>query len=177
MARFDGDGTAVEMYAAAKERSRPDARWPLEVGFVESHHNGRLALRGTFAGHYVDVDESDHVSEHGAGVGVAVGVLVGALAGPPGIAVGVLLGGVVGAETGIPSDTEPEPRALVDRLREAVPPSSSAIVLIAPPADVEEMLAALGDDARDVTRRELSDEESAQLEEALSTAPRVAPED
>jgi hypothetical protein len=69
-------------------------------GFVERHHDGRLLLRGTFAGHYLDVDEEDRVSQKGAGEGAATGGLVGVLLGPPGIAVGLLLGALVGANVG-----------------------------------------------------------------------------
>jgi hypothetical protein len=57
VAQFDGDRTAVERYSAAKNRTGEDARWTREVGIVEHRHNGRLALRGTCAGHYPDVDQ------------------------------------------------------------------------------------------------------------------------
>jgi uncharacterized membrane protein len=177
LVRFEGEGTAVQRYAAAKDRSDGEARWAREVGFVERHRHGHLLLRGTFAGHYVDVDESDHVNQKGAGEGAVAGGVLGVfLAGPAGIAVGLLVGGLVGSQEGTASDVEAEPQLLADRLREAVPPSSSAIVLIAPPADVNEMLAALGEDAQNVTRRTLTADEAAQLELALSAAPPVSPE-
>ncbi len=167
--QFDGEGTAVEAYAAAKERS--DAQWAHEVGFVEHHHNGRLVLRGTFAGHYLDVDESDRVSQTGAAKGAVTGGLIGVLLGPPGIAVGLVAGGLIGSQAGTPTDAEDEPPLVADKLRAAVPRSSSAVVLIAAAADVQKMLAALGEGARDVTRRALSPDEVAQLEASLSTAP------
>jgi len=172
--RFSGDGTAVLRYADAKDRSGTEARWTREVGFVEHRRHGSLSLRGTFAGHYVDVDESDHVSQKGAAEG-AVGLgLLGVLGGPPGIALGLLLGGVLGAELGSPSDTEPEPQELAARLREAIPRSSSAIVLITEAPDVDDMLAALGDSAQDVLRRALTPDEEARLQAALSAAPPAA---
>ena len=121
VAQFDGDRTAVERYAAAKDRTREDARWTREVGIVEHRSSGSLALRGTFAGHYLDVDESDHVSQRGAGEGAVAGGLIGVLVGPPGIAVGILLGMIIGAERGPSSDTEAEPPALAEQLRAAVP--------------------------------------------------------
>lgn len=173
--KFDGEDGAVKRYAAAKERAG-DARWMREVGFVEHHHGGRLVLRGVFAGHYIDVDESDRVSEKGAGAGAAAGGLVGVLLGPPGIAVGLLVGGVLGATLGAPTETEREPDVLVERLRTAVPRSSSAIVLIAAAEDVDEMLSQLGEDAQRVVRRTLSSDEEAALEAALRAAPRAAPE-
>ncbi len=175
VARFEGEGDAVKRYAAAKERSSRDARWTQKVGFVERHHNGRLLVRGTFAGHYLDVDESDHVAQKGAGEGAVVGGLVGALLGPPGIALGLLLGGLAGAQVGEPSDTEAEPGELAEQLRSAVPPSSSAIVLIADSADADEMLTALGEDAGAVVRQTLTDDQTAALEASLASAPPAAP--
>lgn len=165
----------MERYASAKERSREDARWTHEIGFVEHHRGGRLLLRGTFAGHYLDVDESDRVSQKGAGEGAVAGGLIGALAGPPGIAVGLLVGGMIGSQTGPSPDTEAEPQQLADRLRAAVPRASSAIVLIASAADVDEMLAALGESAPEVKRQTLTPEQTAALEASLSTSPPVSP--
>ncbi|HTA32022.1 MAG TPA: DUF1269 domain-containing protein [Solirubrobacteraceae bacterium] len=175
VAQFNGEDTAVKRYAAAKERG--DAPWMREVGFVEHHHGGRLVLRGVFAGHYLDVDESDHVSQKGAGIGAAAGGIVGILLGPPGIAVGLLVGGIAGAELGPPTDTEPEADAeeLAERLRATVPRSSSAIVLIASPAEANEMFAALGEDAKSV-RRTLTADEAAALDASLRAAPPAASE-
>jgi uncharacterized membrane protein len=176
IAQFNGEDTAVKRYAAAKERAG-DAPWMHQVGFVEHHHSGRLLLRGVFAGHYLDVDESDRVSQTGAGIGAAAGGIVGILLGPPGIAVGLLVGGIAGAELGSPTDTEPEAdaEAIAERLRATVPRSSSAIVLIAAPAEADEMFAAFDEDAQHV-RRTLSDEEEAALEAALQAAPPAASE-
>ncbi len=176
LARFHGEGTAVQSYAAAKERPGPDQAWTRQVGFVERHHNGRLLLRGTFAGHYLDVDEGDRASQTGAGAGAVVGGLVGALLGPAGIALGLIIGGGTGAQLGAATDTEAEPEALAEQLRAAVPRSSSAIVLIASSADVEEMVASLGDTVQELTRRNLTPEQEAALEASLGMAPRASHE-
>jgi uncharacterized membrane protein len=177
IARFDGEGTAVQRYADAKDRSSGGgAAWTRQVGFVEHHHSGRLLLRGTFAGHYLDVDESDHVSQKGAAEGAVAGGLAGVLLGPAGMALGLVIGGVAGSHAGNVSDTEAEPQALADQLRVVVPKSSSAVVLIASPPDVDEMVAALGDSAQGVTRKSLTAEEAAALEASLSTAPPVSPQ-
>jgi uncharacterized membrane protein len=173
--RFHGEGAAVKRYADAKERAG-DAPWTHQIGFVERHHNGRLLLRGTFAGHYLDVDESDRVSQKGAAEGAVVGGLVGVLAGPAGIAVGLVLGAVIGEHAGSAPEIEAQPEGLAEQLRDAVPPSSSAIVLIGDSVEVDEMLTALGEGASDVARRGLSDEEAAALESSLSAAPPVQPE-
>lgn len=175
--RFDGEGTAVERYAVASDRSskpgrqRIEARWTRDVGFVERHHNGRLLLRGRFAGHYLDVDESDRFSQKGAGEGAATGGLLGVLLGPPGIAVGLVLGSLVGSEVGNPKEVEDEPEALAVQLREAVPRGSSAIVMIAPEAEVDEMLTALGAGTQDMIRRTLAGGDAAALEVSLGGAP------
>jgi len=171
VARFHGEGTAVQSYAAAKDRPGPDEAWTRKVGFVERHHNGRFLVRGTFAGHYVDVDEGDRVSQTGAGPGAVAGGLVGVLIGPPGIALGLLIGAGIGAHVGTPTDTEAEPEVLAEQLREAVPSSSSAIVLVADTADVDAMVAALGDGVQELTRRELTAEQQTALEASLATAP------
>jgi uncharacterized membrane protein len=176
---FDGEGDAVKRYAEARDRSSRRAdfsaapAWTRDVGFVERHHSGHLLLRGTFAGHYLDVDENDHVSQKGTAEGAVGGAIVGLLAGPPGIAVGLLAGGIIGAAHGQPSDRETEPEAVAVQLREAIPPSSSAIVMFAPSSEVDELLGLLGDDARNVVRRTLSDEDLTALEASLESAPRA----
>jgi hypothetical protein len=55
---FDGINAATGAFAAARDRSGAAGPWASEVGFVEHHEDGHLVLRGTFAGHYVDVDEA-----------------------------------------------------------------------------------------------------------------------
>ena len=181
LVRFDGEGAAVLRYADAKDRlGRPRPReaqppWTQDVGFVERRHNGRLRLRGTFAGHYLDVDESDDVSETGLREGAAAAGLIGVLGGPPGIAVGIVLGGVIGARVGHSPELEAEPDALAALVRDAVPRSSSAIVMIAPAAEVDELLDALGSSVADTLRRTLSAEDVAALEASLEQAPPAAP--
>jgi uncharacterized membrane protein len=174
--RFDGEGTAVQRYASAKDRPGGDGPWSRKIGFVEHHRHGRLLLRGTFAGHYVDVDESDRVSQKGAAEGGVAGGLVGVVLGPAGMALGLVVGGVIGSRLGEQPDVETEPGALADQLRAAVPRASSAIVLIAEPTDADEMLAALDTGEQDVVRRTLTAEEEAELERSLSAAPPVSPQ-
>ena len=176
VAQFDREGTAVRRYATAREGPGAAPAWTQKVGFVEHHRNGRLVLRGTFAGHYLDVDESDRVSQKGAGEGAVAGGLVGALLGPVGIAVGLTLGTVVGSQAGKTSEVEAEPEALAEQLRAAVPRSSSAIVLIADPSDVDEMVAALDAGAQGITRQTLTPEQQAALEASLSAAPPASTE-
>jgi uncharacterized membrane protein len=174
--RFQGGGSATENFVAARDRTGADAPWTRQVGLVEHHHNGHLVLRGTFAGHYVDVDEALHASERGAGEGFAGGALVGVLLGPPGLAVGMTVGALVGSQLGAPSEADAEPQLLVDQLRAAVPRSGSgsAIVSIASARDVDEMLTAIGDSGGEVIRQTLTAEQSAALQMSLSATPAAA---
>jgi uncharacterized membrane protein len=174
--RFDGENAAVDHYARARDAafvrgSTEGPRWTRDVGFVERHHNGRLLMRGMFAGHYLDLDEGDDFSQRGAGEGAATGGLLGVLAGPPGIAVGLVLGMFVGAHAGSPDQAEAEPPTLAEQMRDAVPRSSSAIVMVAAPEEVEELVGAVGDGAAETVRRALAGEEVAALEAALGEAP------
>jgi uncharacterized membrane protein len=169
---FEGINGAAEAYAAARGRSGAAARWASEVGFVEHHESGKVVLRGTFAGHYVDVDEALHVSGRGTEEGVTAGAVIGTLlAGPLGLAVGSVTGGILGSQLGKPSETDAEPDPLTERLREAVPRSGSAIVLIAAPDDVDAMVAAFGEAGRQVIRKALSPDEAAALQASLAASP------
>lgn len=172
--KFQGEGSATDAFVAARERSGQDARWTREVGFVEHHHNGHLVLRGTFAGHYLDVDEALHVSQGGAGEGFAIGAVVGVLGGPPGLAVGTVLGAIVGSQVGKPTDADPEPQLLADQLRDLVPRSSSAIAVVAEAHDVDEMLAAMRDGGGEIIRRSLTADQVAALDASLGSTPEAA---
>jgi uncharacterized membrane protein len=171
LVRFRGGGSATETFATARDRSGANAPWTRQVGLVEHHRDGHLVLRGTFAGHYVDVDEALHVSERGAAEGFAGGAVVGALLGPPGLAAGMVVGAILGSQAGEPSEADSEPQLLVDQLRAAVPRSGSAIVLIAAPGDVDDMLAAIGDTDAEVTRQALTADQVARLQATLSATP------
>ena len=171
LVRFRGGGSATEAFATARDRSGARAPWTREVGLVEHHHDGHLVLRGTFAGHYLDVDEALHVSQRGAAEGFAGGAVVGALLGPPGFAAGMVVGAILGSQAGRPSEADAEPQLLVDQLRAVVPRSGSAIVLIADPRDVDDMLAASGETDGEVTRQALTADQVAQLQATLSATP------
>jgi uncharacterized membrane protein len=169
--RYRGEDGAATALADARARAGANARWANQVGLVEHYHSGKLALRGVFAGHYVDADESHHASESGAIEGSVVGGVIGVLGGPPGLAVGLMLGAILGSQVLPPTETEPEPLVLAERLREAVPREGSAIVMIASPHDVGETLDALADTGGEVTREKLAADQVAALEAALSDAP------
>jgi uncharacterized membrane protein len=171
---FDGVDTAAEAYAGARDRSAPTGHWQDQVGLVEHHEDGHLVLRGTFAGHYVDVDEAAHTSEEGAAKGWRKGALAGLLLTPAGFAVGSVLGAVIGSQEGEPSERDREPTLLADRLRAAVPTPGSGVVLAAQASVVDEMLSAFELDEAHVTRRTLSQDERGAIDIALSDEPAAA---
>jgi hypothetical protein len=54
---FDGLGTAERAYGRVHDGT-PDASWIPDVAFVEHHRHGRLVVRGTFAGRYLDIGDA-----------------------------------------------------------------------------------------------------------------------
>ena len=172
LVRFPSPAGAESAFGTMRERAGDAEPWTHEVALVERHRNGRIALRGTFAGHYVNVDQEDHFSEPGAGIGAITGAVVGALflGGPAGLAPGLVVGAAVGAARGHADAGEPEPEALVEELRSSVPAGTSAIVLLAEPAHVDRMLE-LVPSSREVVRRSLSIEEAAKLAGAVVATP------
>jgi len=53
---FDGVVGAERAFARVRDDAGPDP-WQLEIAFVEHHHGGRVVVRGTFAGRYLDVED------------------------------------------------------------------------------------------------------------------------
>jgi uncharacterized membrane protein len=152
------------VFGTVRDRVGSAAPWTSKVAIVEHLGNDRMSVRGTFGSRYVDVEETDHVSVPGAGEGALTGAVLGVIFGPPGFASGLVLGGIIGAETGKPTDLEPEPELLVDELREAVPRGHSAIALLAEPAHVDAMASALGESHQvAVVRRPLTPEQASAL--------------
>jgi uncharacterized membrane protein len=169
---FKGESTAAGVFGRLRDRADRGAPWTSEVAIVEHLGHDRMSVRGTFAGHYVDVEETDHVSGPGTAEGALTGAVVGAIFGPPGLASGFVLGGIVGAEAGKPTDLEPEPQILIDELRNAVPSGHSAIALLAEPTHVDAMLSALGEsDQVVVVRRTLTAEQASSLIASIAGDP------
>lgn len=172
--RFGAITAAEKAFADARNRSTPDAPWIRHIGLVEHHHNGHWVLRGTFAGHYLDVDEALHVSERGGAEGFAAGAAFGALLGPPGLAAGMVLGAIIGSQTAEPNEHDPEPRLLDEDLRSRLPCAGSAIVLIGQTADVDDMLAAIGKTDGSILRQALSASDFSSLDADLRRAPEAS---
>ena len=172
---FDHTEGAEHAYADARGRAS-DAPWLREVAFVECHRHGRIVVRGTFAGHYLDVDDLADAMGHDTAVGAVAGAVAGLAFGPPGFAAGLVAGGTAG---GLRESTHaPEERgALFDEIRRDIPEGSSGLVALLSPDDSEALIEALHHRAVRVTRHRLSAAEGAALHAAVAQAPRAATPD
>jgi len=163
---------AERAYADARGRAS-DARWLREVAFVECHRHGRIVVRGTLAGHYLDIDDVADAIGHDTAAGAIAGAVVGLAFGPPGVAVGLVAGGVAGGVR--ESSHTPEERgALFDEIRSDIPERSSGLVALVGAGDVEALIDALHHRATRITRHRLAAAESAALRAAVSEAPSTA---
>jgi uncharacterized membrane protein len=172
---FDHVEGAERAYADARGRAG-NARWLREVAFVESHRHGRIVVRGTFAGHYLDVDDVADAIGRDTGVGALAGAVVGLAFGPPGFAAGLVAGGVAGGVR--ESSHAPEERgALFDEVRRDIPERSSGLVALIDPDDSEALIDALHDRAVRITRHRLSADEAVAFNAAVAQAPAAATPD
>lgn len=160
-------------FADAREQAE-DAAWLDEVAFVQRRPRGRIIIRGTFGGRYVDIDGLSDVIGPDPVAGALTGALVGLAFGPAifsgALVAGLATGGLVQSEH-IP-DLEGD---LFDELRADVPQGSSAIVLLADSSHVNDMIKTLGAGPEQTTRRTLSKEAVAALESCVKDVPAAGP--
>ncbi len=150
------------------------APWTREIALVEHHKRGRIVVRGTFAGHYVDVDDESDLIGAKTAEGAVAGAAVGILAGPLGIAVGFVAGGMIGGE--VQAHVIPALKgAFFDELRADVPENSSGVVLLANPDHVDAMVAAFEGHHGGVVRHQLTSDEAQVLVAAVADTPLAAP--
>jgi uncharacterized membrane protein len=165
----------AEQAFARLEEVPAEAPWLHELAFVEHHRHGRIIMRGTFAGHYLDIEDGGDMIGRDTVIGALTGAVIGAAFGPPGFAAGLVagasIGGYVQSSDGNLPLTEGE---LFEQIREHVPVGSSAIALLAAPDHVDAMLAAFAVAGGHSYRRVLSQAEAAMLENAVQDAPVVA---
>jgi uncharacterized membrane protein len=160
---------AEQAFAKVRERA-VGAPWLEELALVERRHKGRIVIRGTFAGHYLDVDDSADPMGRDTAIGAITGALVGAAFGWFGLPVGLVAGGAIGGL--VQAEHIPELHGeLFDEIRADVPQRSSAVILLAAPGHVDEMVAAFDGSGARLTRRTLSSETVAALEAAVAQAP------
>jgi uncharacterized membrane protein len=172
VARFSGIEGAERAYADARDRD-PGAAWIGDAAFVEVHRDGRIVVRGSVAGHYVDIDGLGDAIGRDTGIGAAVGAAFGLLLGPPAFAIGVVGGAGVGGVVETSHIPKPEGPAF-DAIREQVPRGASALVVVSDAARAQAMTEAIAADA--VELRRLSPEAEAELRRALAELPPSAPE-
>jgi uncharacterized membrane protein len=167
---------AERAYANARGRAN-DAPWLREVVFVECHRHGRIVVRGTFVGHYLDVDDVADAIGRDTAVGAVAGAVVGLAFGPPGFAAGLVAGGIAGGVHESAVHTPQESGALFDEIRRDIPEGSSGIVALVSAEDSAALVEALHERAVRVTHHRLSDADAAALRAAVAQAPRAATPD
>jgi uncharacterized membrane protein len=172
-ARFSGIDGAERAFAGARDRE-PGAAWIGDAAFVEVHHSGRIVVRGSVAGHYVDLDGLGDVIGRDTGIGAVVGAAVGLLLGPPAFAVGVVGGATVGGVVEASHISKPEGPAF-DAIREQVPEGASAIVVVSDAERARAMTEALAIAAESVEHYPLTPAAEAELRSALAEAPPITP--
>ena len=161
---------AERVFADMREDAR-GAPWLDEVALVEHRRSGRLVVRGTIAGHYLDVEEDGDVMGRSTATGALTGALAGLVFGPPAVSVGLVSGAAAGGMTEAGKAT-PLQGELFTEIRGSVPEGGSAQVLLAEPEHVDAMIDSLrGTDARVAMRRTLSADAMAALEDLLHDAP------
>jgi uncharacterized membrane protein len=173
---FDHIEGAERAYADARGRAN-DARWLREVVFVECHRHGRIVVRGTFAGHYLDVDDVADAIGHDTVVGAVAGAVVGLAFGPPGFAAGIVAGGIAGGVHESAVHRPQERGALFDEIRRDIPEGSSGIVALVSAEDSAALIEALHERAVRLTHHRLSDTEAAALQAAVVQAPQATTPD
>jgi uncharacterized membrane protein len=173
---FDHIEGAERAYADARGRAS-DARWLREVVFVECHRHGRIVVRGTFAGHYLDVDDVADAIGHDTAVGAVAGAVVGLAFGPPGFAAFMVAGGIAGGVHESAVHTPQESGALFDEIRRDIPEGSSGIVALVSADDSAALIEALHERAVRLTHHRLSDTEAAALQAAVVQVPTVTTPD
>jgi uncharacterized membrane protein len=173
---FDHIEGAERAYADARGRAN-DAPWMREVVFAECHRHRRIVVRGTFAGHYLDVDDVADAIGHDTAVGAVAGAVVGLAFGPPGFAAGLVAGGIAGGVHESAAHTPQESGALFDEIRRDIPEGSSGIVALVSADDSAALIEALHEHAVRLTHQRLSDADAAALQAAVAQAPPAATTD
>jgi uncharacterized membrane protein len=174
VATFSGVHGAEAAFADARDRD-PGAGWIGDAAFVEVHRHGRIRVRGTVLGHYVDVDGlGDVIGPHTA-AGAIVGAAAGLPLGPSGLAAGLVGGATAGGAITASQVRAPEQPGF-DEIRKQVPEGSSAVVVFAGAERIRATYRALFAAADTFVRSRLSAAAEAELRAALADTPVVTPD-
>jgi hypothetical protein len=169
VATFSGVNGAEHAFADARDRD-PEAGWLGDAAFVEVHQRGRIVVRGTVLGHYVDVDGLADVIGPNTGAVAIVAGAAGLPFGPSALAVGLFGGATAGGAVESTQIERPQGPAF-DAIREQVPNGSSAVVVFADGERIDAMEGALGAGADTFMRYRLSPEAEAELRASLAATP------
>jgi uncharacterized membrane protein len=175
VATFSGVSAAELAFAGARDRD-PGRAWLGDVAFVEVHRRGRIVVRGTVLGHYVDVDGMGDAMGDDTAAGAIAGAAVGFPFGPPAFAVGLVAGATAGGvveASHIPKSDGPA----FDAIRDQVPEGSSAIVLFSDEEAIRAMYDQLAATADTFVHYRLSPTAEAELRSAVAAAPPATPRD
>lgn len=152
------------------EATTPEAPWLHELALTERARNGRITIRGTFAGHFLDVEPDGEVIGHSTAIGALTGAILGAALGPPGLAAGFVAGGSIGGY--LQSRRDPAPQGeLFEQIRVHVPRRASALVLLADESHVDALIRACRGLGGHAYRLVLTEEQADVLTSAVSSAP------
>jgi hypothetical protein len=173
VATFSGVHGAEHAFAHARDRD-PGAAWTDDVAFVEVHRHGRIVVRGTVLGHYVDMDGLGDVIGPDTAAGAIVGAAAGLPLGPSAFAFGLVGGATVAGAVEASHITEPDGPAF-DAIRQQVPEGSSAVVLFADTERIRSMYRALLAAADTFVRYRLSPAAEEQLRATLAETPVATP--
>lgn len=172
VAKFSHTDGAERAFADARDWD-PAADWIDHTALVEVHRGGRIVVRGSVAGHYVDVSGEGDVIGTGTGRGAVVGAVLGLLLGPSVFAVGLVGGATVGGAVEARHHVEPAGPVFA-AIRAHVPEGSSAVVVVSTTECVAAMAQALESAAEDFEDHSLSPAAEAELRSALAGTPRSA---
>ncbi len=163
--KFKGADRAAEVLDGYIEL-HPDESWPNQVGIIERHKLGRIAIYRNLGR---DWNDEDTGTAAGLGLGGLTGALLGVVAGPAGMAVGATLGGALGGIAGAADEDE---QPLYEVIRGKLAKDTSAILLLAEKEIVDRMMKELGTEGVDTLRREVSDDLRGDLDAAVRAAAR-----
>lgn len=169
VARFAGIDGAERAFADARDGD-PRAAWLGDAAFVEVHRGGRIVVRGSVAGHYVDLDGERDPMGRETGIGAVAGGAAGLALGPSAVAIGLVGGAIFGGSIEAGELPRPEGPAF-DAIREQVPEGASAVVVVSDAERVAAMGDALAGAADAIDRYRLSPAAEAELQSALAQAP------
>jgi uncharacterized membrane protein len=152
--KFEGTHEAEDALKEVFDAEADRRPWLHEVGVVSRPLLGRLTIRASYPESREAYREGD-IARRAGGYGAYTGYLLGALAGP----LRQAFFSVAASEAAEERVSEVEKKLFhIDQLKELLPRGSSAVILIAEPPIVDEMVEAFASYAPTVIRRDVAEE-------------------